>query len=203
MSFAIFLISALFGVTGKALWRSARNRTLENANTQILLSCVAWLLACIFALVAVLAIAHAQEALPINPDVTQENIHQTVCVPNWDKPVRPSVAVTNRIKFAKMDSLGIPRSRTRELELDHVISLVLAGAPQDPRNLRLQEWYGDPVATPRDADGLDTQAHLKDVLEVRLHKLVCSGQLSLADAQACIFNDWRECALKFPAKGKK
>lgn len=156
------------------------------------------------ALIAVFfAAASFAGELPINPSVTQDNIKTTVCVPNWDKPVRPSVAVTNRIKFAKMDALGIPRSRARELELDHVISLVLAGAPQDPRNLRLQEWYGDPVATPKDADGLDTQAHLKDVLEVRLHKLVCADKLPLAEAQTCIWNDWRECALKFPAKGKK
>jgi hypothetical protein len=137
--------------------------------------------------------------LPVNPDVTPENIKSTVCVPNWDKPVRPRVSITNKIKIAKMDSLGIARSDAASFELDHVISLVLGGAPQDPRNLRIQQWYGNPVETPKDADGLDTQAHLKDALEVRLHKLVCSGQIDLREAQSCIYADWRACAEKYPA----
>jgi hypothetical protein len=140
---------------------------------------------------------HAQE-MPINPNVTQDNIKSTVCVPNWDKPIRPSVSVTNKIKFAKMAALGIDKSASAAYELDHIVSLVLGGAPQDPRNLRVQQWYGDPVETPKDADGLDTQAHLKDALEVRLHKLVCTGQLPLEEAQRCIFTDWRACAKAHP-----
>lgn len=149
---------------------------------------------------ALLLASSAALAQPVNPDVTPENIKQTVCVPNWDKPVRPTTSVTNRIKFGKMAALGIPKADSAKYELDHVISLVLGGAPQDPDNLRVQEWYGDPVNTPTDPNALDTQAHLKDVLEVRLHKLVCSGQIDLREAQRCIYEDWRACAAKYPAR---
>lgn len=164
-----------------------------------LLAWILWLGLSAAALLAAIQMAHAQDALPINPDVTQANIKSTVCVPNWSKTVRPTVSVTNEIKFAKMALLGIERTEAASYELDHVISLVLAGAPQDPRNLRIQEWYGDAVETPKDADGLDTQAHVKDVLEVRLHKLVCSGSITLQEAQTCIYTDWRACAAKYPA----
>lgn len=56
-SMIALLVAILFAIVGKALWRSARNHTIEDANTRILGSCIAWLIACILALVAVLAIA--------------------------------------------------------------------------------------------------------------------------------------------------
>lgn len=137
--------------------------------------------------------------IALNPDVTQDNVRKTVCVPNWSKTVRPPVSFTNKVKFQKMDALGIPRAKSADYELDHIVSLVLGGAPRDPNNLRIQQWYGNHVKTPADADGLDTQAHVKDVTEVRLHRLVCAGKLPLAEAQQCIYADWRACAMKHPS----
>lgn len=161
--------------------------------------CALATIAALFLLAAAPMLALAAD-LPVNPDVTQDNLATTVCVPNWDKPVRPSTAFTNRIKAQKMAALGLPAADALKYELDHVISIVLGGAPRDPANLRVQAWYGDPVETPADADGLDTQAHLKDVLEVRLHKLVCAGQLPLREAQECIYTNWRACAATHPGK---
>lgn len=151
------------------------------------------------ALILALLPLAASAGIALNPDVTQANIAQTVCVPGWSKSVRPPASFTDKIKRQKMAALGIPWSQAAEVELDHVVSIVLGGAPRDPANLRIQKWYGDPVATPADADGLDTQAHLKDVTEVALHRLVCSGRISLSEAQQCIYSDWRACAEKYPS----
>jgi hypothetical protein len=60
---------------------------------------------------------------------------------------------------------GLPASRDQE---DHLISLELGGNPTDPRNL----W---PEPYPRAAD--------VDKIENELNSEVCSGQLTLAEAQ--------------------
>ena len=114
----------------------------------------------------------------INPTVTQANIQQTICVPGWTKTVRPPVTYTNKLKFALMDEARIPRDQARQYELDHDISLEIGGAPSDPGNLSLEPYFG-----PRNA-------HDKDKVENVLHRLVCSCQIGLADAQREISTDW-------------
>jgi hypothetical protein len=69
---------------------------------------------------------------------------------------------------------GLPGS-PRDYQEDHLISLELGGDPRDPRNL----W---PEPYPR--------ASKVDTIENELNAKVCSGNLSLADAQR------RESALK-------
>jgi hypothetical protein len=103
----------------------------------------------------------------INPDVTQANIDQTICVRGWTKTVRPPVEYTNALKVKQMRQyreVGDP-SKFQE---DHLISLELGGAPTDPRNL----W---PEPYPR--------ASTADTVENELNAKVCSGGMSLADAQ--------------------
>jgi hypothetical protein len=70
-------------------------------------------------------------------------------------------------------------------EIDHLISIELGGA-----NTVANLWP-QPVDAP-DVIGFRT----KDVVENRLHRLVCAGGISLADAQACISRDWYGCASK-------
>jgi hypothetical protein len=67
-----------------------------------------------------------------------------------------------------------------DFEEDHLIPLALGGAPYDPRNL-----WPEPRAS---ADGWN--ASVKDELEAALPRLVCSGRVSLADAQRAIATDW-------------
>ncbi len=62
-------------------------------------------------------------------------------------------------------------------ELDHLIPLELGGDNADA-NL-----WPEPASPP-------PGFHQKDVLENRLHEMVCSGQLALADAQRAIATDW-------------
>lgn len=103
----------------------------------------------------------------LNPDVTQSNIEQTICVPGWTRTVRPPVEYTNGLKTKQMRAyheLGSPS----DYQEDHLISLELGGNPTDPRNL----W---PEPYPRAAQ--------VDEVENDLNAKVCSGALSLADAQ--------------------
>jgi len=110
----------------------------------------------------------------LNPAVTQANIASTICRHGWTRTVRPPVSYTNDLK-----AKGIRRYRLRgppsAFQEDHLISLELGGDPVDPRNL----W---PEPYPR--------ASAVDQIENDLNHRVCTGSLSLADAQR------RESALK-------
>jgi hypothetical protein len=110
----------------------------------------------------------------LNPDVTQATIGATVCVQGWTRTVRPPTDYTNALKLRQMRAYGEtgPASGYQE---DHLISLELGGHPTDPRNL----W---PEPYPRAAQ--------VDVIENELNDEVCSGSLTLAQAQS------KESALK-------
>jgi hypothetical protein len=140
------------------------------------------------------AFAQDPQPLPLNPDVTPDTIKATICVHGWTKIVRPPVGYTDSIKRQQMQTIGLPWSRASEFELDHRIPLTLGGAPRDRANLWLQSWK---QAAPEQYNG-ETAARVKDKLEVRLNRLVCSGQITLDEAQHCIYEDWRACAMKFP-----
>jgi len=103
----------------------------------------------------------------LNPDVAQTNINRTICVRGWTKTVRPPVEYTNALKVRQMREYSEVGDRS-EYQEDHLISLELGGAPTDPRNL----W---PEPYPR--------ASTVDTIENELNAKVCSGELSLADAQ--------------------
>jgi hypothetical protein len=113
-----------------------------------------------------------------DPRVTQENIHQTICVPGWTRTVRPPVAVTDPIKRERMAAYGDAGQPPSRYELDHLVPLELGGHPSDVGNL----W-------PEDGQGpLDFRE--KDDAENAAHEAVCSGRLPLAEAQRRIAQDW-------------
>ena len=103
----------------------------------------------------------------LNPDVTQATIGSTICVRGWTRTVRPPVDYTNALKVKQMRMYGEAGDSSRYQE-DHLISLELGGAPSDPRNL----W---PEPYPR--------ASAVDQIENDLNAKVCSGDLSLVEAQ--------------------
>jgi hypothetical protein len=117
--------------------------------------------------------AHAILADPVrtpgvvNPDVRQANIHSTICRHGWTDTIRPPVEYTNDLKRKQMRLYGETGSLS-DYQEDHLISLELGGNPTDPRNL----W---PEPYPRAAD--------VDKIENELNAEVCSGQLTLAQAQ--------------------
>jgi hypothetical protein len=118
----------------------------------------------------------------INPDITQENIRETICNPRWStKSIRPEESYTHRLKIEQIAEYGYSDSRLKDYEEDHFIPLELGGNPTDPRNL-----WPEPFETSL-ADG---GAHAKDKVENYLHAEVCSGSLTLDQAQREIAEDW-------------
>jgi hypothetical protein len=103
----------------------------------------------------------------LNPNVTQANIRSTVCRHGWTETIRPPVSYTNALKTKQMRRYGETGSLS-DYQEDHLISLELGGNPTDPRNL----W---PEPYPRASD--------VDQIENELNAEVCSGQLTLAEAQ--------------------
>src|SRR5262245_45126366 len=103
-----------------------------------------------------------------NPDVTQENISETICKHGWTSTVRPPTDYTNALKVEQMEAYR--RAGTlSDYQEDHLISLELGGHPTDPRNL-----WPEPVERAVDVD---------DSVEDALNEKVCSGEITLAEAQ--------------------
>jgi len=125
-----------------------------------------------------------------NPNVTQENIQDTICKIGWTKTIRPPVSYTNRLKAKQMAELGLTGS-ARDYEEDHLISLELGGHPTDPKNLWPEPWDGE------------WGARKKDVIETYLKRQVCAGKIQLVEAQIWISTDWVATYQKFIKTKKK
>lgn len=116
----------------------------------------------------------------INPAVNQSDIHSTICVSGWTATVRPSSTYTTDLKVKQLASGYAYRgdTSTADYEEDHLISLEIGGSPTSELNL-----WPEPYNTP---DG----ARVKDVVENKLHDLVCAGSITLATAQHAIASNW-------------
>lgn len=116
----------------------------------------------------------------INPDVTQENIHDTICVKGYTKTIRPPAHYTNKLKKKQIREYGYTDTNPKHYEEDHLIALSIGGAARDPLNLwpapRLSEW----------------NAGKKDQLEYVIYKMVCAGEMTLAEAQEAMRTNWIE-----------
>ncbi|MEV6674994.1 hypothetical protein [Streptomyces sp. NPDC051162] len=113
-----------------------------------------------------------------NPDVTQDTINSTICVPGWTKTVRPPVSYTTPLKIKQIAEYGYSDTSTADYEEDHLVPLELGGAPKDPKNLWPEPRYGD------------EPAQSKDVVENRLKTAVCGGEVTLDAARGAIAEDW-------------
>jgi hypothetical protein len=85
--------------------------------------------------------------------------------------------VSAKLKRFVFREYGVTHPRPGEYVVDHLISLELGGS-NDLKNL----WPEPVEPTPG--------SHEKDKLETYLHKEVCSGAMSLAQAQQAIRTDW-------------
>lgn len=110
-----------------------------------------------------------------NPQVTQENIKDTICKSGWTATIRPPASYTNKLKTEGIRAYGYSETSLSAYEEDHLISLELGGAPSDPKNL-----WPEPGASPNP----------KDRVENDLNRAICGGRVKLADAQQAIATDW-------------
>lgn len=117
-----------------------------------------------------------------NPDITQENIDETICNPRWStKSIRPPAHYTNELKRQQIEEYDDSDTNPRDYEEDHLIPLEIGGSPTDPRNL-WPEPYETSIA--------DGGAHSKDKVENYLREEVCGGRIVLGEAQREIATDW-------------
>lgn len=99
-----------------------------------------------------------------------------ICVSGYSKSVRN---VTESEKNQVYLEYGITSRQTGEYEVDHLISLELGGS-NDISNL----WPEAAQPVPG--------FHEKDKVENYLHDQVCSGRISLQEAQLKIANNWEQ-----------
>lgn len=109
-----------------------------------------------------------------NPAVTQSDIRDTICTRGWTATVRPPESYTEQLKREQMGLYGDTGSMSG-YEEDHLVPLELGGSPSDPKNL-----WPEPGSSPNP----------KDDVEYAANRAVCSGRLTLADAQREIAGDW-------------
>jgi hypothetical protein len=122
----------------------------------------------------------------INPAVTQANIQQTICKANYTATIRPPASYTTKLKTTQLGTTykSFTDKNLASYEEDHLISLEIGGNPTDPKNLWPQPYAG-------------IGARIKDQVENKLHNLVCSGKITLAQAQKEIATNWYAAYQKY------
>ena len=101
---------------------------------------------------------------------------RTICKPDWTKAVRPPLRVMDQIKRDKLRAAGWADADKSRFELDYIIPLSLGGAPDDPKNFRLEP---------------ENEVVEKEALEACLPRLVCERRLMLDEARKAVWQDWR------------
>jgi hypothetical protein len=115
----------------------------------------------------------------LSPEVTEENILQTVCQSTWLESNRPSASYIDELKAKQVEALQL-KGGPADYEEDHLVPLCAGGHPTDPRNL----W-------PQPASG-DWNYKVKDGFETFVCKSLCRGNLTLRAAQEKFLEaDWR------------
>ena len=111
----------------------------------------------------------------LTPGATLPVTEKEVCVPGYAGRVRN---VPQFVKNKAYQIYGITSRKPGQYEIDHLISLQLGGS-NEISNLWPQSYITMPW-----------NAHVKDQLENKLHALVCSGQMTLKEAQEKISGYW-------------
>jgi hypothetical protein len=121
-----------------------------------------------------------------NPAVTQETIKKTICKPGYTATIRNVSEKTKKEVFKRYGFIE-GKYKPGDYEIDHFLSLEISGS-NDINNLWPQAYLPKPGARE------------KDVTETHLHKSICSGKLTLGDAQRIMLEDWYKCYLDIKAK---
>lgn len=113
--------------------------------------------------------------LTLTPGATFPVSAATICRSGYSTRVRNVSRVTKNQVYQRY---GVTHHTTGQYEIDHLISLELGGS-----NALSNLW-------PELNDHPHGYLNSKDILENRLHQLVCSGALSLRRAQRLIATNW-------------
>lgn len=148
-------------------------------NARRWLSRMVWMVAGLPAIAAASSLPDARLTPgAINPEVTQQNVHRTVCVKGFTRSIRPPAYFTNALKKSQIREYGYSDRNPRHYEEDHLVALSIGGHPTNERNL----W-------PEPRDG-EWNADRKDELEFVLFKMVCNDEIALRTAQDEMARDW-------------
>lgn len=120
----------------------------------------------------------AQRADWLDTRVTQATIVDTICVPGYVDRVLPSFELQMRQKERLLKQRSIDASFASEYALDHRMPVLLGGSPNSPANLDLRRWEGR------------AGQRRKERLAVYLKRCVCTGDITLKDAQTAMVGDW-------------
>jgi len=132
---------------------------------------------------------HQQASVVPNPAITPGEAapisKSEVCEANFDADNRE---VPEALKRAVFKAYGLNNAPRNAYEVDFLITPALGGSAS-VRNL----W-------PQPYNSHSWNAHTKDVLERRLHTLVCSGQVDLFTAQRDIAANWVAAYKKYVSR---
>lgn len=120
----------------------------------------------------------------LNPEVTQDNIKDTVCLAEWRQKIQPPASYLDELKATQMKALHLEGAPS-DYQEDHLVPLCVGGHPTDPRNLWPQRVEGD------------WNVKVKDQFETAVCTRLCRGELTLEAGRAMFLEpDWREAYLK-------
>jgi hypothetical protein len=122
--------------------------------------------------------ARAQDAAMLDERVTQNSVADTICKPGYADTVSPPMDKLLERKNQLLAERGIDSEDGAGYALDRRVPVVLGGAADAPGNLDLLPWGGH------------RGERRKELLTAKLKRCVCSGKMSLSEAQAAIAGDW-------------
>jgi len=116
----------------------------------------------------------------LTPGVARSVTLKELCTTST-KLVRNVPESEKKAVYKEYGQIGNDRSKCAEgQEIDHLISLEIAGS-NDIKNLWPQSFCGT------------NNARDKDKLENELHRRICSGKMTIQQAQSCISTNWISC----------
>lgn len=121
--------------------------------------------------------SNERAAIP-RPDLTPGAVRSVAALDVCGTELGDNAEVLPAVQRQVFAKYGMPDAEARRYEVDYLISPALGGS-DDIRNLWPEPYAGSPW-----------NAHVKDALEGRLRRMVCSGQLDLATAQREISVNW-------------
>lgn len=114
----------------------------------------------------------------------QGGIERNLCADDFrTAPIRASIVNFAKLKAEACAEYGVKKCDA-SVEGDHLISLENGGCKDCLANIQPQ---------PVDAPGI-IGYHTKDIVENRTHKLICSGAITLKQAQDGLAGDWYQFA---------